>query len=322
MPPSLVAFALPVVMFLIFWGLFYMPLAGLVRVLKMGAKSGSAWIARSRVGKWAIGHSGPLGPYAPVLLVVLLGGVAAIGSGYLFVQLAEQIPLATSAVNSSDLAIHTWFGNERASAITALFRAATTLGSTIGLAAMAAVVAVILLFRKERASAVFVMVTAAGGGILNFGLKMIFARARPDLVSAIAAARWFSFPSGHAMGSFITFGALAYIALRQHWRWGLKSACLAIAQTIVILVGLSRVYLGVHWASDIAGAWSAGTVWLASAVVAFEMLLRLRQRRRGAAPTSPVFDVTDKPVVPSKNSIPAHMDDPPGQAGSGSRNKN
>src|SRR4029077_7529701 len=91
-------------------------------------------------------------------------------------------------------------------------------------------------------------------------------------------------------------GALSYIALRQPWPWVAKSAGLAIALTMVVLVGLSRVYLGVHWASDIAGGWSAGTVWLASALVAFEMLLRLRQRRRGAAPTSPTADVPDKPV--------------------------
>jgi undecaprenyl-diphosphatase len=98
------------------------------------------------------------------------------------------------------------------------------------------------------------------------------------------------------MGSLITFGALAYIALRQHWSWKAESAVLALALTMVVLVGLSRVYLGVHWASDIAGGWSAGTVWLASALVAFEMLLRLRQRRRGAAPTSPAGDIPDKPV--------------------------
>ncbi len=66
--------------------------------------------------------------------------------------------------------------------------------------------------------------------------------------------------------------------------------------TITILVGLSRVYLGVHWASDIAGGWSAGAVWLASSVVSFEMLLHLRQLRRGAAPSSPAADVPDKPV--------------------------
>jgi undecaprenyl-diphosphatase len=98
------------------------------------------------------------------------------------------------------------------------------------------------------------------------------------------------------MGSCITFGALAYVALRQPWPWAAKSAALALALTMVVLVGLSRVYLGVHWASDIAGAWSASAVWLASAVVAFEMLLRLRQRRRGAAATRPKADVPDKPA--------------------------
>jgi undecaprenyl-diphosphatase len=105
---------------------------------------------------------------------------------------------------------------------------------------------------------------------------MIFARARPDLASAIAEARWYSFPSGHAMGSFITFGTLAYLVLRQPWPWAAKSAGLAVAMTMVLLVGLSRVYLGVHWASDIVGGWSAGTVWMAFAVAAFELLVRLR----------------------------------------------
>jgi undecaprenyl-diphosphatase len=98
------------------------------------------------------------------------------------------------------------------------------------------------------------------------------------------------------MDSFITFGALAYIALRQPWPWAGKSAALAVALTCAIFVSASRVYLGVHWASDIVGAWSAGTVWLAFSVIAFEMLLRLRQRERGAAPTSPVVDVPDKPA--------------------------
>ena len=77
----------------------------------------------------------------------------------------------------------------------------------------------------------------------------------------------------------------------------MKSAALAAAVTIVLLVGLCRVYLGVHWASDIAGGWTAATVWLASTAIAFEMLLRLRQRRRGVAPpASPKAEVPDKPV--------------------------
>jgi undecaprenyl-diphosphatase len=296
MPPSSLAVALPVVLFLTFWALCYVPLAGFVSLVKTGAKSGAAWFANGRVGRWIIGHSGPIGSYAPIFLVMIFGGIAAIGAGYLFVEIAEQVRLTTSAVNNADQSIHNWFGNEREPAMTVLFNTATAIGGSVGLAFIVVVVAAILLIRKERESAVFLMVTVAAGALLNLGLKLIFARARPDLASAIAVARWYSFPSGHAMGSFITFGALAYLALRQHWSRGAKSAGLAIAMTITVLVGLSRVYLGVHWASDIAGGWSAGTVWLASAVVSFEMLLHLRQLRRGAAPGSPAADVPDNPI--------------------------
>jgi membrane-associated phospholipid phosphatase len=294
--PSVLVFMVPVVLFLTFWALCYVPIAGLVGMVRMGAKSRSAHFAGSRVGKWAVGHSGPIGPYAPILLVMAVGGIAAIGAGYLFVELAEQVRRTTSLVSGVDRVIHTWFGHERQAAMTTLLSTATSIGGTLGLGAIVAVVAATLLVRKERASAVFVVVTAGAGALLNLGLKMFFARMRPDLASALVVARWYSFPSGHAMGSFITFGALAYIALRQPWPWAAKSAALAIALTIVVLVGLSRVYLGVHWASDIAAGWSAGTVWLASAVVAFEMMLRLRQRRRGAALTSPAADVPDKPA--------------------------
>ena len=296
MPPSLLAFAAPVVLFLTFWALCFWPLAGFVSVVKASAKRGSAWALRSRAGTWAKRHSGPIGVYAPILLVLAVGGIAALGAGYLFVELAEQVGRATSAVNHADQAIRAWFGLERQSGLTTLLRTATAIGGTVGMAAMVAVVAATLLLRKERASAIFVVVTVVAGAFLNLGLKLIFARARPDLVSALTVARWYSFPSGHAMGSFIAFGALAYIALRQPWPRAARSAGLAIALTMVVLVGVSRVYLGVHWASDIAGAWSAGTVWLVSAVVAFEMLLRLRQRRRGAAPTGPAGDVPDQPA--------------------------
>jgi membrane-associated phospholipid phosphatase len=294
-PPSVLALTVPVMLFLTFWALCYKPLAGLVGMAKAGAKSGSAWIDRSRVGNWAIGHSGPIGSYAPILLVIVVGVVAAIGAGILFMELAEQVTLTASAVDRVDQAIHTWFGHERQAAMTVLFRTATNIGGGIGQVSIAAAVAAALLLSKERASAGFVVVTAGTGALLNLGLKMIYERARPDLASAIAVARSYSFPSGHAMDSFITLGALSYIALRQPWPWPAKSAGLAFALTTVVLVGVSRVYLGVHWASDIAGGWSAGTVWLASAVTAFEMLLRLRQRRRGAAPTSPAADVPDKP---------------------------
>jgi undecaprenyl-diphosphatase len=275
MSPAVFVFLAPVALFLAFWALCYWPLAGFVGLLKAGASRGSAWVVR---------HSAPIGSYASILLVIAVGGLAAIGAGYLFVELAEQVRLTTSAVNHADQAIHAWVGHERQAAMTALLITATTTGGPVGGAVIVAVVAAALLVKKERASAIFLVVTAGAGAPLNMALKLIFARARPDLTSALVAARSYSFPSGHAMESFIVFGALAYIALRQRWSWAARSAALAMALMVVVLVGVSRVYLGVHWASDIAGGWSAGSVWLASAVMAFEMLLRIRQRRRGGDP--------------------------------------
>lgn len=279
MPASVPAITTPIILFLTLWALSYWVFAGLVRVVEMAAKLGAAWVVRSRIGKWAVGHSGPVGSYAPIILVFVLGCTAAIGAGYLFVELAEATRLTTSAVYRVDQAVYTWFGHERQTPMTILFDTATNIGGSIGLGVIVAVVAAILLSRKERASAIFLVVTAGTGALLNLGLKMIFDRVRPDLALAISVAKGYSFPSGHAMGSFITFGALAYITLRQTWPWLAKSVGLAIAMTMVVLVGLSRVYLGVHWASDIAGGWSAGAVWLASAVAAFEIILRLRDER-------------------------------------------
>jgi membrane-associated phospholipid phosphatase len=275
-PPSVLALAAPVILFLAFWALCHWPLASFNRVVEASAKHVSARLLSSRAGIWAARHAGPFGPYAPMVLVLVLGGAAAIGAGYLFVELAEEARLTTSIVYRVDQAVQGWFGHMRQPAVTVLLRAATNIGGTAGLTTLVSVVAALLLARKARASAIFLLVTAGAGALLNLLLKLIFARSRPDLASALAEARWYSFPSGHAMGSFITFGALAYLLLRQPWPWVARSAGLAVAMTMVVLVGLSRVYLGVHWASDIAGGWSAGAVWLISAVAAFEMLLRLR----------------------------------------------
>jgi undecaprenyl-diphosphatase len=277
--PSFLAFAAPVILFLAFWALCYWPLASFNRVVEASAKHVSARFLGSRAGIWAARHAGPFGPYAPMVLMLILGGAAAIGAGYLFVELAEEARLVTSIVYRVDQGVQAWFGHMRQPAVTVLLLAATNIGGMAGLTTLVSVVAALLLARRERASAIFLLVTAGAGALLNLGLKLIFERARPDLVSAIAEARWYSFPSGHAMSSFIIFGALAYLVLRRPWPWVARSAGLAVAMTVVVLVGLSRVYLGVHWASDIAGGWSAGTVWLISAVAAFEMLLRVRAEK-------------------------------------------
>jgi undecaprenyl-diphosphatase len=260
-------------LFLLLWGLCLVPLAHLIQVVQAGGRRGAAWILRSGVGRWAAAHPGPLGASAPALLLLGAGGLAALAAGEIFVELAEQLRLSASVTWRFDRAVHAWVGDGRRPALNLLLGAATWAGGTAGLTALVGLVAAVLLAHRERTAALFLVVTSGAGALLNVGLKLVFGRARPDLALAIAEADGYSFPSGHAMGSFVIYGAVAYLVLRQRAPWAVRSAGLALAITVVLLVGLSRVYLGVHWASDIAGGWSAGAVWLAAAVTTHELLI-------------------------------------------------
>ncbi|HEX6177122.1 MAG TPA: phosphatase PAP2 family protein, partial [Thermoanaerobaculia bacterium] len=102
------------------------------------------------------------------------------------------------------------------------------------------------------------------------------ARARPDLAEALRTADGYSFPSGHAMGSTVVFGALAYLILRIQAPWRKRAAGLAAAVTFIAAIAASRVYLGVHWISDIVAGITAGTLWVTIATVAYETFRRIR----------------------------------------------
>lgn len=278
-------FAIPLILFLSLWVLFYLPLAGVGSLVGKAARKASTWVGQTRLGKWTAGRRGwhGLRPYLPTLVVILAGAIIAAIAAHVFVELAQDFPSSTSGVYHLDQAAHAWFFTERRTGFTAVLRFITFFGGGIGILLVVAIATIVLVLFKERNLAGYLAGTAIGGIILNSGLKLLFARTRPDLASAVTVAHWYSFPSGHAMESFIVYGALAYITLRQPWPWKFDSAVLALVVTMVILVGLSRVYLGVHWVSDIAGGWSAGAVWLVTATVAYDMVVRRRKRRQAPA---------------------------------------
>jgi membrane-associated phospholipid phosphatase len=275
-------FAIPVVIFLSLWALFYLPLAGLGILTKGAARKVTNWLAASRLGKMATGHRHwhGLRAYFPLIVVLLLGAATAIVAAHLFVEVAHRIGNSTSLVYRADRLVHDWFVEQRRAGVTSVLRTITFFGGAPGIALVGGTVTALLLWHQERPAAAYLAGTMLGGMLLNYGLKLLFARTRPDLAAAAYVAKWYSFPSGHAMSSFILYGALAYITLRRPWPWKVDSAVLALVVTMVILIGLSRVYLGVHWLSDIAGGWSAGLVWLVATTVAFDMAVRVRKSRK------------------------------------------
>src|SRR5205823_9646863 len=155
---------------------------------------------------------------------------------------------------------------------TKFFEAMSTVGSPAGVAAVLVIVGIVLLVKRRWRWFFYLAVTSTGGVLLNLELKHHFARTRPDVAEMLRRASGFSFPSGHAMGSTIAYGALTYLAMRALTSWKWKSAALAFAITFIAAVATSRVYLGVHWISDVGAGITAGAVWVAFTTVAYETL--------------------------------------------------
>jgi undecaprenyl-diphosphatase len=143
----------------------------------------------------------------------------------------------------------------------------------------AAVVGYLLLVRKPRAAA-FVTVAICGAAGLSLALKGVFERPRPDLVPHLSYVTSSSFPSGHSMLSASVYLTLGALLARQEESSILKAYFLIVAISITFLVGLSRVYCGVHWPTDVVGGWAAGSAWAAGCWLLARRLQRQKTLER------------------------------------------
>lgn len=137
----------------------------------------------------------------------------------------------------------------------------TALGSAAVLAVVIAVAVVLLAVARRYRSAVFVAVSAVSGASLTLFLKAWFDRPRPEFMPHDLYVSGASFPSGHATMSTVVYLTLAVLLVRFIDRAGIRIAVLALAVTLSVLVGVTRVYLGVHWPSDVAAGWACGSAW-------------------------------------------------------------
>lgn len=139
----------------------------------------------------------------------------------------------------------------------------TALGSRWVMIPLAVLIALVLVARRRWASAVFWGLAVGGGVLLNLAAKHSFARIRPALWPSLAPETTFSFPSGHSVGSMAFVVALSVLTWRTRWRWPV----LICGSLFVFLVGLSRIYLGVHYPSDVIAAWAAALAWVVGLAV-------------------------------------------------------
>jgi membrane-associated phospholipid phosphatase len=151
------------------------------------------------------------------------------------------------------------------------------LGSSAGLALLAGSLALVLLLHRRRGDAVFLVGTLASVGPLVAALKDVFARPRPALWHSIAPAAGFSFPSAHAAASLTLAVAVTALAWRTRWRW----PAIVGGASFVLGVGLSRVYLGVHYPSDVVAGWCIAAAWTLALWLLRDVVLRQRARSCG-----------------------------------------
>ncbi len=137
----------------------------------------------------------------------------------------------------------------------------TSLGGTAVLTAVTLATLGYLLLAGKRATAVLVAVAVLGGSLLSALLKSGFERPRPDLVAHLVEVSSQSFPSGHAMLSAVTWLTLGTLLATVQPTRRLKAYVLGVGISITLLVGASRVYLGVHWPTDVLAGWCVGTAW-------------------------------------------------------------
>jgi undecaprenyl-diphosphatase len=217
---------------------------------------------------------------------VLLAAMITAGGAYGFVELTEiarettphafdtRILLAFRTPGQPDNPIGPFWMEEAV-------RDMTSLGSAAVLIFFTAVVIFYLMIVRKSAAALFVFVSVAGGQLLSSVLKLGVDRPRPELVSHLADVHTLSFPSGHAMMSAVTYLTLGALLARIMPSTALRIYVLGVAVLATFLIGASRVYLGVHWPSDVLAGWCAGAAWAMLCWLAAHMLLRRRSGRNG-----------------------------------------
>jgi undecaprenyl-diphosphatase len=164
-------------------------------------------------------------------------------------------------------------------------KAVTWLGSNGVLWTVIGAATVILAIRQRWRLAAYLLVTGAGALILDPILKSLVGRLRPVVAHPIAHGTGNSFPSGHSLGSIVCYGAILLVflpAARGRWR----TAFVTVIVALIALIGISRILLGVHYLSDVVGAWAVGVTWLGVTAFAFE----LTRSAAGRPVTDPVTE--------------------------------
>ncbi len=216
-------------------------------------------------------------------LHLTIGFVISVAGLWLFGGITEDV-IHHDPLTQFDVTLLNWVHVRATPAGYAISNAISLLGSPVTLTILALGVGLLLAARRQWILLGGWLAAFAGGGLLDEVLKFVIRRPRPPYAAALLPHESWSFPSGHAMGSLIGYGMLAYVlvVLWIHRRTPQISVVVAAA-LLIVAIGLSRLYLGVHYFSDVVGGYAAGVLWLSACISGLEVA---RRWRAGAPPAA------------------------------------
>ncbi|MFY1701200.1 phosphatase PAP2 family protein [Micromonospora sp. WMMA1923] len=229
----------------------------------------------------------------------LAGLALLLAAGVAFALLLVLVRVEWTPLYDVDHGIAAWLNDQIApiGPLVTVLTAITDLGGRPVIMWLVSVAVVGLLIRKQGRLAVYVIVTGLGALILDPSLKTLVDRLRPEVDVPIGTYAGQSFPSGHALGSMVAYGAILLVflpAIAPRWR----KLAIALVGVVVFLIGFTRVALGVHFVSDVLGAWLLGAAWLGITAYAFR-LWRLERGRPVAALTEGLEPEAAHEVAPA-----------------------
>ena len=201
------------------------------------------------------------GFYPPLVAFVSAGFVFAVITTVVFGAIAHKVHEGDT--QAFDVAVLQWFFHHRNATLDNVMLEITALGSATVVNVVMLITIALLWQTGHRKSLTVLVIGAIGGAILNAILKAFFNRPRPLIVTWVTQVHSTSFPSGHAMESLIVYGAIAYVIARLQPASRTRYAIWGGAALIIAAIGTSRMYLGVHYPSDVIAGYCAGLAWLA-----------------------------------------------------------
>ncbi len=248
-------------------------LAAVLWVVWLGASLARAWVATGRApGAWPR-LGGVWAAQSVRGRVVLVGFGCAVWLDVAQLTVVDSVEDRTGLA-TVDPAITGWFVDHRDAASTVAAKFASDAGGTVAMGVVALLSAVWLAWRRRWPQAGAVAVAALGAAVLATVMKHVLVRARPPRVDQLVLETTASLPSGHALGSTVVLGILTAIAVGVIRRPVHRAVLATIVVLVITAIGLSRLYLGVHWSTDVLTGWLLGAAWLSVCVTALAILTR------------------------------------------------